>query len=251
MRLTAGTPYQVMLRAISSQRRENKMNTVYMIYNEINDKAYIGVTTQDNPRHRLYEHISRYRRGDRDHKLYQAMRKHGAEAFSVTLLCSVFRKEDLSLFEVAFIDYYDTFENGYNMTRGGDTVSAETKAKISKALTGRKITWYDKIVASRWGNPNARSPKEYVPTGAKSALSVAYAVRFPDGRTETFRGLRAFCRVHKLSHNLLLTTLSGKQTHHKGFVLLDRFNDYPEREYTQASGNGAHPILAFDVSEFV
>jgi hypothetical protein len=241
-----------MPRAISSQRRESNMNTVYMIYNEVNDKAYIGVTTQNNPNHRLYEHICRYRRGDRDHKLYRAMRKYGVKSFSTILLCSVLDVADLAAFEKAFIEFYDTFENGYNMTCGGDIVSDETKAKISKALKGRKITWYDKIVASRWDNPNVRSPKEYVPTGAKSAMSVEYTVRFPGGRTENFKGLRAFCREHNLSHNLLLATLKGTQTHHKGFVLLERSNDYPVREYTQASGSGAHPTpTESELAQFV
>jgi len=27
----------------------------------------------------------------------------------------------------------------------------------------------------------------------------------------------------------------------KGFVLLERSRDYPEREYAQAGGSGAHP----------
>jgi len=223
-----------------------------MIYNEVNDKAYIGVTTQDNPRHRLYEHISRYRRGDRDHKLYQAMRKYGIKSFSVILLCSVLDRSDLPLFEKAFIEFYDTFENGYNMTCGGDIVSDETKAKISKALTGRKITWYDKIVASRWNNPNVRSPKEYVPTGKNNPTSVEYLVRFPDGHEEKFRGLREFCREHNLSHNLLLAVLKGWQTHHKGFVLLAKSNDQPGRAYTQASGSGARPTLTeAELAEFL
>lgn len=228
------------------------MNTVYMIYNNINDKAYIGITTQDNPRHRLYEHINRYRRGDRDHKLYQAMRKYGAEAFSVVLLCSVFRKEDLLLFEKAFIDFYDTFENGYNMTRGGDMVSDETREKIRSKMIGRKITWYDKILASRFANPNRKDPKDYVAKGADNTNAAAYTVKFPDGHIETFKGLRAFCKQHNLSHNLLLAVLKGTQTHHKGFVLLSKFNDQSERTYTQASGSGTHPTSAeIDMSDFV
>jgi hypothetical protein len=217
-----------------------------MIHNKVNDKAYIGVTTQGNPKHRLYEHICRFRRGDRDHKLYQAMKKYGVGSFEVILLCSVLDKADLPLFERAFIDHYDTFENGYNMTPGGDVVSDETRAKISAALKGRDLHWGWKIAEARRRNGTYGNP---MPKGSDSKAAVNYTVMFPDGHIEDFKGLRAFCRKHSLSHNLLLTTLKGTQTHHKGFVLLSRFTDYPDREYTQASGSGAHPTFRSGIVE--
>jgi hypothetical protein len=61
-------------------------------------------------------------------------------------------------------------------------------------------------------------------------------VRFPDGHIEFVCGIRQFCRDHNLLHCHFIAR--GKT---KGFVLLERFTDHPEREYTQASGNGAHP----------
>ena len=50
---------------------------------------------------------------------------------------------------------------------------------------------------------------------------------------EDEEGMRAFCSKHKLHH--MYTRGSCK-----GFVLLKRFRDHPEREYTQASGSAGH-----------
>lgn len=214
------------------------MNEVYIIENQVNGKKYIGITTQGIHRRRT-EHLSRLNLGHRDHKLYQAMRKYGMDNFKMYPLCSVFSKDDLPLLEVHFIKLFNTFDRGYNMTCGGDVVSDETKQKISKRMKGRNITWGKKIWESRRRNGNEGNPKEYVAKGADHVRSVSYKVMFPDGHIESFKGLRAFSRKHNLSHNLLIATLKNVQHHHKGFVLLATFNDYPEREYSQVAGSGA------------
>jgi hypothetical protein len=217
------------------------MNQIYKITNNINNKAYIGLTTQGLSR-RWTEHVYRFKLGERDHKLYQAMRKHGIRNFKKEIICCAVDKDFLPNLEIEFIEKFDSFNNGYNMTCGGDVVSDETRRKLSKIFKGRKITWYDKILKSRRANPERKDPKDFVPRGSKNVNSKSYRVIFPDGKNMVFRGLRQFCRQHNLSHNLLLSTLKGTQTHHKGYVLIARFNDYHDSEYGQAAGNGAHPV---------
>ena len=215
------------------------MNQLYKITNQINKKVYIGLTTQGVDR-RWSEHVYRFNSGERDHKLYLAMRKYGIENFKMETILTVRFPETLPVLEVAYIKKYNSFNRGYNMTIGGDFVSDATREKLSKIMTGRKITWGDKIVQTKnerysiW--PCGRA------TGAENKQSKWFEVKHPDEHKEVFCGLREFCRKHDLSHNLLLTTLSGKQTHHKGYVLLATFNDYPYGEYTQAGGNGEYPV---------
>lgn len=92
---------------------------IYKIYNTINDKLYIGktVSTLEN---RFNQHI-RDSKKDRNEKrpLYNAMNKYGTERFFIELIeeCPL---EELSKKELYWIGYYDTYENGYNATLGGD-----------------------------------------------------------------------------------------------------------------------------------
>lgn len=217
------------------------MNCVYKITNSINGKAYIGITRQ-GPSRRWIEHVSRFKLGERDHKLYEAIRKHGLENFKMTVLCTACDSESLKQMEVYFISKFNTFKRGYNMTCGGDFVSEESIEKIRSKMIGRKVTWYNKILESRKSNPNRRSCSEWAKRGSDHSKSSRYLVRTPSGNELIIDGLRQFCRENGLDHKTLLDVLKKKQNHHKGYVLLSRFNDYPVTEYTQAGGNGAHPV---------
>lgn len=201
---------------------------IYSITNVVNGKKYVGQTRQGLAR-RKGEHIHRFNLGERDHKLYKAMRKYGIENFKFEVLCHCRLPEYLNEMEQHFIARFNSFNRGYNMTCGGDGVSDETRAKLSTIFKGRRIHWYDKIVAARraryGANMSSVSPKDFVPKGAKNANAKTYQIRFPDGSVQTIKGLRAFCKAADLDHSTLLATLSGLQRHHKGYSLLARFND--------------------------
>ena len=215
------------------------MNRIYKITNQINGKVYVGLTTQGIGR-RWSEHLYRFNSCEREHKLYQAMRKYGIENFDIESIQKVDDKNELPELEIKHIQENDSFNNGYNMTCGGDFVSDETREKLREIMTGRNITWGKKIVATK-----RERFKEWPcgkVSGSKSKMAKNYLVKHPNGKTETFRGLRGFCRKHNLSHNLLLATLKKEQHQHKGYVLLETFNDYHENEYAQAGGNGGYPV---------
>jgi group I intron endonuclease len=197
---------------------------IYCIVNLINGKVYIGQTRQGLARRRG-EHVHRFNLGERDHKLYQAMRKYGIENFKFEVLCHCLKPEYLDEMERHFIAQYDSFNNGYNMTCGGDSASVETRQKLSRALKGRKIHWADKLWMTRRNNTNAKSPRDYVAKGAESPKAKSYLVRMPSGEEIRVKGMNQFCKEHGLSFNLMLAVLYGKQRHHKGYSLLARFND--------------------------
>lgn len=214
---------------------------IYKITNQINGKVYIGQTIQGLAR-RKGEHIHRFNLNERDHKLYLAMRKHGIDNFKFETLCCALNEHHLDDLEKHFITEYNSFNRGYNMSCGGDSVSQETRDKLSRSLTGRKITWYDKIVESRKRNPNRKQAKDFVAKGADNVNSKTFLIVYPNGKEEYIKGMRQFCIKNGLSHCLMWAVLKGLQNHHKGFKVKARFNDYPEREYTQASGNGEYPV---------
>lgn len=108
---------------------------IYKITNKLNGKCYIGQTTnKKGVRGRYYaagssnsERVYLYHKRQKelghyynDH-LLKSLEKYGFEAFEV---CEVFdtamSKEELNEKEIYYINYFDSFNNGYNMNKGGE-----------------------------------------------------------------------------------------------------------------------------------
>lgn len=191
---------------------------IYLIRNTVNGKVYVGQTNQGLAR-RKAEHLSRDKRGERDHKLYLAMKKHGADAFVFEEFCSVVRPEMLDALEMDVIAQFNSYNRGYNSTLGGFGVSDETKAKLSRAMTGRKITWGDKITSSKRSRGSWYGGAKHQGAGANHKLAAEYVIGCPDNVIRRVRGLKGFCRDNDLTFKAMYDTLVSKQTHHKGFAL--------------------------------
>lgn len=92
---------------------------IYKIYNDINDKLYIGKTLS-TLEERFKQHCNdRKRRQYEKRPLYNAMNKYGEECFHIELIeeCEI---ELLSQRECYWIEHYNTYHYGYNATKGGD-----------------------------------------------------------------------------------------------------------------------------------
>lgn len=93
---------------------------IYHITNKINNKKYIGQTT--NIEHRLEEHLSALRKNNHhSHKLQRAFNLYGENNFIFSWEKRAYQKEEeLQLDEMKEIEKYDSYNNGYNETQGGD-----------------------------------------------------------------------------------------------------------------------------------
>lgn len=87
---------------------------IYKITNKVNGKSYIGQT----------RYTIEFRWRQHQHKkdntyFHNAIHKYGIENFSIEVLeeCDI---KDLDSKEIFYIAKYDTFNNGYNLTIGGD-----------------------------------------------------------------------------------------------------------------------------------
>ena len=89
---------------------------IYLITNIINDLKYVGQSIDIYNRWQQHKNASTNQK--EQSKLYQAIREYGIENFNFQILeeCS---KEQLNEREIYWIQYYDSFNNGYNMTHGG------------------------------------------------------------------------------------------------------------------------------------
>jgi len=101
-------------------------------------KKYIGQTIREEHRKKRHEHDCK--KGV-DNKFYRAVRKYGWEMFIYGIV-EEYNVDILNEQELFYIDYYDSYHNGYNSTIGGEGVrgfspSEETKKKQSVAAKNR------------------------------------------------------------------------------------------------------------------
>ena len=118
------------------------MSFVYKIQNIVNNKSYIGWTSKTVD-FRWGEHKKDALKFRDNRKFYNAIRKYGTNSWNVTTLCEVENKEEALKKEIEFIVFYDSYNNGYNSTLGGDgnngiIMSEESNLKRSKKLKGVK-----------------------------------------------------------------------------------------------------------------
>ena len=97
------------------------MPFIYKIENQINHKKYIGKTLYTIERRWKQHQYNASKREDLRHMpLYAAMRKYGIENFNITPIEEIDDKTILSEREQYWIQYYNTYNIGYNATLGGD-----------------------------------------------------------------------------------------------------------------------------------
>ncbi len=116
---------------------------IYAITHE-SGKTYIGQTIQE-PKTRWRKHFN----NKKNQLLPNALHKYGREAFSYEVIAEYSHDERdvlhniLNKAEVYYIDVYDSFNSGFNMTSGGEahkSFSKETLKKMRKPKKNRTNT---------------------------------------------------------------------------------------------------------------
>ena len=98
---------------------------IYKYENKINHKCYIGQSIDIE--RRQYNHKSSVyndKANDYNSQFHQAVRKYGFDNFNYEIIATLspeeYSKELLDQMEKFFINYYNSYTNGYNATPGGD-----------------------------------------------------------------------------------------------------------------------------------
>ena len=129
---------------------------IYCIINIINNKKYVGKSRNIEKRWTIHKRKLSLKNHPNIH-LLNAWYKYGENNFNFKIIEECF-KESLSEKEIFYINYFDTLNNGYNKTRGGDGFSMNhsdnTKRKISESL---KNQWK---AGERKGKPFTQESKE-------------------------------------------------------------------------------------------
>jgi len=134
------------------------MAHIYKITNIINDNQYVG-KTERKPEDRWREHLY-HAKTDGPMVISKAIRKHGEKNFKFEVIeeCST---AEMNSKEIYWIDYYDTYHNGYNSSLGGDgaglgvkrergAVHPSAKAVDCYDLEGKYLCTYDSQGEAAW-----------------------------------------------------------------------------------------------------
>ena len=113
------------------------MGCIYMYTNKINNMKYIGQTTGKlSKRHN--EHLKRD-----DSYIDRALRKYGEDNFKLEIIeDNIEDRQQLNEREIYWIDFYNTFNNGYNLTKGGSGTSKFDTKKALKIINLLKSSNY-------------------------------------------------------------------------------------------------------------
>lgn len=95
---------------------------IYKWENKINHKCYIGQAKDLN--RRLTHHFSNIKTNRYNNPLYKAVAKYGINNFDITIVEVLEASDDLNERlderEIYYIEYYKSYKEGYNQTKGGD-----------------------------------------------------------------------------------------------------------------------------------
>ena len=124
-----------------------KQGVIYKVENLVNGKVYIGQTLRTFKERKL-QHITELKGGyKRNSKFQNAWNKYGEQNFTFNII-KYFPVSKLDEKEIYYIEKYDSFKNGYNMTTGGNQVmhnQKHTKKARNKISCSLKARWSDKI----------------------------------------------------------------------------------------------------------
>ena len=134
---------------------------IYRAINKTNGKSYVGQTIFTLEK-RKDKHVWDSLNGCNMY-FHRAIRKYDIYNFKwTTLHDNIITIEDLNRLEIFYINYYDTFGNGYNLTEGGGGSigfkhTEKSKAKMSETHKGKKLSegHKEKISVANSGENNA------------------------------------------------------------------------------------------------
>lgn len=117
------------------------MVIIYLIENKINNKIYIGLT-KNTLEKRWKQHFNKALKNDCNTPFYNAIRKYGIDCWNMKVVFECENTEIAKQKEIEYISLYDSYNNGYNATFGGDgnngiLMSKESNLKRSFALKGK------------------------------------------------------------------------------------------------------------------
>lgn len=124
-----------------------RQGTIYLIENKVNGNKYIGQTVMPLNK-RWLAHIQESKTFS-ERPLYRAMNKYGLDNFNIRVIEET-TEDKLSEREIYWIEHFNSYNNGYNATTGGErsnTIRDDVKERISQSMSNvsRSNEWKESI----------------------------------------------------------------------------------------------------------
>lgn len=127
---------------------------IYVFKNKLNGKCYVGQTV--NPEKRYKAHLKAAQNGSQLH-FPRALRKYGIDNFDYKVVWGQYMpieyaKDNLNYWEKYYINVFDSYNNGYNMTAGGEGGNGHAnkgKPSPNKGKKTGKLAWN---AGKNWNN---------------------------------------------------------------------------------------------------
>lgn len=192
----------------------NKTTGIYIIKNSIDSRVYIGQSI--NVEKRILEHTySLHSNKHSNRKLNNFVTKYGFDKISFELLekCD---KQDLNKLEIKWIEFYNSKNNGFNCTDGGEDNPMnheENRKKVSEALLGRKKSdeWIKKIISNR---DIEKTKSSRIKSGITKYV-YAYDARTGVKLWECY-GFNEMAKIFKVNESNIRQCVNGKMKSAKG-----------------------------------
>ena len=147
--------------------KKERTGVIYMA--TVNGRKYIGQSVDFKVRKKYHLRNSEI---GLDGAFYNAIRKHGVQAVVWDIIEGDIPEDNLNEREKHWISFYDTYNKGLNMTKGGDSspmcnpeVAAKTSAtKKSQASRGELCTQRPEVRAKMSETRRAQSARGELPT---------------------------------------------------------------------------------------
>ena len=198
------------------------MIRIYSITNKINGKRYIGQSI--NIDNRWKEHIRNIDNPNKNNTIYKALRKYGLENFIFEVLeeCTESELDDK---EIYWIEYYDSYNNGYNMNTGGNGRRIDYDYLVNQYKIYKNIHETAKQSNCHWHTvSNALKAKGIIPNA--NSLGVARPIK--QIKPDTLEVINIYNSLSDAAKELNITStsaisqvLSGKKQIAYGYIWKD------------------------------
>lgn len=121
-------------------------NCIFYVYSMTSPsgKRYIGIT--DSLERRKSEHQRSIGKSKgKNLKIVNAIRKYGFDNMNFEMVCIVFNEKQAKKVEQLLIKRYDSFNNGYNLTWGGDSNPIKGKLTLEEVEEIRDLLEFEDI----------------------------------------------------------------------------------------------------------
>lgn len=111
---------------------------VYLIFNNINGKVYVGKTKNYKKRINRHKNIATDANNESGSLVHRAIKKYGIDNFTFCILQTFGNEKDCFAAEIYWVRYYKSNatkygnEFGYNLTEGGEGPSGAKRSKDTK-----------------------------------------------------------------------------------------------------------------------